>query len=93
MLLFVGTNDVSINLARVEQRVRDGGHDVSQEDQLRRYPRSMSNLKKALELADEAIVFDNSGSSHRVVAVKDGQRTVLYEPVPEWAGFLRGEAR
>ena len=93
VLLFVGTDDVSINLARVEQRVRDGGHDVAREDQLRRYPRSMSNLEKAFTLADEAIVFDNSGASHRLVAVKDAQRTMLYEPVPVWGGFLRGEAR
>jgi len=47
-LIFVGTTDVAINLRRVQQRVEDGGHDVPEEDQRRRYPRSMANLRKAL---------------------------------------------
>ena len=89
VLLFVGTSDVSINLRRVRGRVRKGGHDVPEEDQLRRYPRSMENLGRAFELADEAILFDNSSESHVKVAVKDTEKTTLYEPLPEWAAFLR----
>ncbi len=89
VLLFVGTNDVSVNLARVRTRVRLGGHDVPEEDQLRRYPRSMANFRKALELADEAILFDNSGNSHSKVAVKDAHGITLYDPLPHWAEFLK----
>ena len=89
VLIFVGTEDVSINMGRVRARVKKGGHDVPGEDQLRRYPRSMQNLPKAFDLADEAILFDNSGSSHRNVCVKDESRVTLYEPVPAWASFLR----
>ena len=88
-LIFVGTTDVAINLRRVQQRVEDGGHDVSEEDQRRRYPRSMANLRKALDLADEAILFDNSGTSHRRLAVKDEQGIVICSSLPEWASFLR----
>jgi predicted ABC-type ATPase len=89
VLLFVGTRDVSINLRRVQSRVEKGGHDVPIEDQLRRYPRSMENLRTAFVLADEAIVFDNSEQSHVKVAVKDRKGITLYEPLPEWAAFLR----
>ncbi len=71
VLLFVGISDVTINLRRIRGPVEKGGHDVSEEDQLRRYPRSMENLRLAFELADEAIVFDNSAASHVKVAVKD----------------------
>ena len=89
VLLFVGTADVSINLRRVRGRVRQGGHDVPEEDQLRRYPRSMANFERAFKFADEAIVFDNSNESHVKVAVMDTEKVTLYEPLPEWAAFLR----
>ena len=52
----------------------------------------MANFRKAFELADEAIVFDNSGTSHVKVAVKDSSGVTLYKPVPEWAAFLRGQS-
>jgi len=90
VLLYVGTSSVSINLQRVRNRVEKGGHDVPEEDQLRRYPRSFANFRKAFELADEVIVFDNSTSKgHTKVAVKDVNEVELFEPVPEWAAFLR----
>ncbi len=89
VLLFVGTSDVSINFARVRSRVRKGGHDVPAEDQLRRYPRSMANFRKAFEIADEAIVFDNSGSSHEKLAVKDMNGISIFAELPAWAEFLR----
>ncbi|WP_348640917.1 zeta toxin family protein [Granulicella arctica] len=90
VLLYVGTNDVSINLERVQARVKMGGHDVPKEDQLRRYPRSLANLRKAFGLADEAVVYDNSGpKGHVEVAVKGPLGLRIVQPVPEWAGFLR----
>lgn len=88
VFLFVGTSGVTINQARVRARVKKGGHNVPEEDQLRRYPRSMSNFRIAFGLADEAIVFDNSGSSHQKVAVKDAKGIMLFEPVPAWASGL-----
>jgi predicted ABC-type ATPase len=90
VLLYIGTADVSINLQRVRNRVEKGGHDVPEEDQLRRYPRSVANFRKAFELADEAIVFDNSTpKGYTKVAVKDANGVELFELVPEWASFLR----
>jgi len=89
-LLYVGTDDVSINLRRVRQRVVDGGHDVPEEDQLRRYPRSLANFKRAFALADEALVFNNSTSlGHVRIAEKTKDSVAILGDVPEWAAFLR----
>lgn len=89
VLLYVGTSDISINMQRVRSRVEKGGHDVPEEDQLRRYPRSFVNFRKALELADEAVVFDNStAKGHTKIAVKDTNGIEIFEPVPTWAAFL-----
>ncbi len=84
-LIYVGTANVEINLQRVKSRVKWGGHDVPEEDQRRRYPRSLANFAKALVLAHEAIVFDNSSSiGHRKVLVKDDDGYMRHEPVPDW---------
>ena len=49
----------------------------------------MANFERAFGLAEEAIVFDNSRESHVKVAVKEVETVTLYEPLPEWAEFLR----
>jgi predicted ABC-type ATPase len=90
-LFYIGTEDLSINIARVKMRVIAGGHDVPIEDQTRRYGRSYRNLRKALALVDEAVLLDNSSElGHRVLALKlEGRQMLLFEPIPEWAAFLR----
>jgi predicted ABC-type ATPase len=89
-LFYVGTDDLSINVSRIEARVLAGGHDVPIEDQIRRYARSFENLPRGLELADDAVLLDNSSDvGHREVAVKlVGHGIVLHEPLPKWAAFL-----
>lgn len=92
VFIFVGTESVEINLDRVRQRVIKGGHDVPEEDQRRRYSRSMGNMRTAFGFADRALLFDNStDQGHRRVARKHGNRIAVFEPLPNWAEFLREE--
>ena len=44
VLIYIGTERVEINLARIRDRVLGGGHDVPEEDVRRRYERSFENL-------------------------------------------------
>lgn len=76
-VLFVTTSDPRINIGRVADRVRRGGHDVPDDKVVTRYHRAMALLHRYLELADEALVYDNSGD-HPVLAVNktDGEVTV-----------------
>jgi predicted ABC-type ATPase len=43
-LVYIGTDNVEINLARIRDRVLAGGHDVPENDVRRRYQRSFENL-------------------------------------------------
>jgi predicted ABC-type ATPase len=91
VLIYVGTERVEINMQRVRYRVTKGGHDVPEEDQRRRYPRSLTNAAKAFVIADEAVVLDNSTSAGYVkVAVKRSSGIEFYERTPQWAAYLRG---
>lgn len=92
VFIFVGTESVEINLDRVRQRVMKGGHDVPEEDQRRRYSRSMENMRIAFGFADRALLFDNSTEQgHRRIASKHSNRIAVFEPLPNWAEFLREE--
>ena len=89
MVVFVGTASVEINIERVRERVRLGGHDVPEEDQRRRYPRTLANMKRLLP-ADLAVILDNSSASgYALVAFGHKGSINWIEPVPEWAASLR----
>lgn len=90
-LYFIATEDSKINVARVESRVKNGGHDVPVEKIISRYSRAIELLPKALHVADRGYVFDNSGIRHLLIAETyngpDNAPTVLelkVDELPAW---------
>lgn len=59
-LYYVATGDPLINISRVEQRVREGGHNVPTDKIETRYYRSLDLLLDAIKLTNRAFIFDNS---------------------------------
>lgn len=59
-LYFVSTVDPMINIARVQYRVKMGGHGVPEQKIIDRYQRSMDLLMLAVEETDRTYIFDNS---------------------------------
>jgi predicted ABC-type ATPase len=91
MAVLVGTASVEINIERIKERVEKGGHDVPEEDQRRRYPRTLANMKRLLPHADLAVILDNSGASGYILVAFGHEGHMHWnEPVPEWAAELRG---
>jgi predicted ABC-type ATPase len=94
LLLVVCMDDPQRLLKRVSQRVNEGGHDVPAERILARYPRTLGNLRKAVRLADAALLHDSETvlpGAHRLIAACEKQKTqVLYEPLPVWARQVLG---
>ena len=86
VLVYIGTENVEINLARIRNRVLAGGHDVPESDVRRRYQRSFKSLLTATERADHTILFDNSTEEgYRLIAVLGRSGSQWFEPVPDWA--------
>jgi predicted ABC-type ATPase len=70
VFIYIGTENVEINLARIAERVRAGGHDVPEVDVRRRYVRSFENLPIAAKRADHVLLFDNSTEEgYRLVGI------------------------
>lgn len=95
MLLVVALDTPQRLLARVAQRVAEGGHPVSAERILGRYPRTLANLVPAVRLADAAVLYDSHDTTpgtHTAVALCKGSWTQeLVESLPLWARQVLGE--
>lgn len=87
-LIYIGTNDVSINISRVGARVAQGGHRVPENDIRRRYPRSLLGLRQAMPLADRVVLFDNSYDVPILVLSIEGTRREQFADLPVWAAEL-----
>lgn len=84
-LAFIGLKTSADNILRVEERVRKGGHYVSPKDITRRYERSISNLVKALDIADKIYIFDNSNTRQKLVCrIKNKKIVRQSNDLPSW---------
>ncbi len=87
-LYFIATDDHEINISRVENRVRQGGHGVPKHKIVSRYHRSIGLLKKAVGHANRAFIFDNSGHDKDRVwlaEITDGRTIeIKARQIPEW---------
>jgi predicted ABC-type ATPase len=96
-VIYIGLGSPDLAIERVQERVRQGGHDVPPEDVRRRYKRSLHNLAAINERVQRLIVLDNSSAwdpMRRVLEINRGR--VLFEQrrLPEWISTaLRGKLR
>ena len=83
---FVATDDPIINISRVRNRVRLGGHPVPDDKVIARYGRSLDLLLEAIRHTNRAYIFDNSGSAQILLAeVSDGKTlTMKTDQMPAW---------
>lgn len=88
-LYFIGTDDPTINIARVASRTRAGGHDIPETTIVRRYHEAMQTLPAAIAAADYAFFYDNSledQTMSRLFHTEGGRLTEQFAPIlPDWA--------
>ena len=77
--VFVLTNDRSINVQRVLNRVRAGGHDVPEEKIKSRYKKSLDNLSELVRISDHTRIVDNSGKIPALICEIESEQAILYE--------------
>lgn len=83
-LFYVGIQDVEESLARIANRVRKGGHNISQDAVERRYAKRFEDVKRILRFCDEAHFYDNENGFREVGEYK---RTMFYQKtgwIPKW---------
>lgn len=63
-LYYLFCRDINVNLARIKNRVKQGGHHVPAEDVRRRYWRSLLNFNTVYkDICDIIYLYDTTGDS------------------------------
>ena len=91
ILVFIHLDTVSLNQARVAQRLSEGGHNVPDEKVASRIPRLLQNIKKTLPLCDQFRILNNSridSPFQQVAVIRNGQKIQQEVPLPDWAKDL-----
>jgi predicted ABC-type ATPase len=74
---FVFVSSLRLANERVRLRVSQGGHDVPEEDQARRYEKSLGNAARIIERADEAFIYRNDNfTGHELIAVYENGKSL-----------------
>ena len=81
-MIYVVLDSADLQLARIRQRVRDGGHDVPRDKVVDRRRRSLEELCWFAPHVDRLFVFDNSFGQPDLVAWKDGTRLRISGEMP-----------
>ncbi len=82
-MVFVLLRSVDMQLARIRQRVSDGGHDVPEDKVRARRKRSFEEFAWFADNVDDCYVFDNSLREPQLVAARASQGPLWqFEPMP-----------
>jgi len=87
MIFHIGVDSPDLSVARVEERVTEGGHDVPEQKIRERYARNGGLIRQAVILADLAHVFDNSRlnmAPERMLSFSAGDLTFAAARIPNW---------
>jgi predicted ABC-type ATPase len=86
ILYFLCTDDVQINKNRVQQRVTEGGHDISSNIIEHRYRMGLTYIKSKILDFTEARIIDVSGDiAIEMAFLKEGKILSTYPNLPAWA--------
>jgi predicted ABC-type ATPase len=91
VLCFIGIASPETSDQRVAMRVSQGGHDVPLEKLAARFPRTLANLKTAVQVLPHVMVFDNEDLNDpfkRVAVFEHGKAAFLAKPLPRWLAPL-----
>ena len=97
-LIYLHLASAELNVARVAQRVADGGHAVPHDKITTRRSRVLALMGEAISVADEAVIIDNSDDRSPFVVVAQVRGGVVEHQAPrlppELVAMLpgRGEA-
>lgn len=83
-LYYIGLNSAQESIARIENRVRRGGHSIPTEDVLRRFRERWEAVAKVLPYCHEASFYDNGNGFTLVAEYRNGELRRIGNFCPEW---------
>lgn len=91
VLVFIHLDNLDLNLARIAQRVEEGGHAVPPEKVESRIPRTLGHIKTVIPLCDKVYVLTNQSyeKPFEKIATLSHSGLILHsDETPNWAKLL-----
>ena len=83
-LFYIGLNSYEESIKRIKNRVEKGGHDIPDEDVIRRYNKRFDDLLQVLPFCSMAQFYDNERGFKEVGEYKNGEITIKGRYKPAW---------
>ena len=87
-ILHVSVEAPDLSVARVGERIKEGGHDVPEEKIGKCFDQNGALIKQVVMLSDVAHIYHNSKLNHppiRVLSFSNGKLCFVVEQLPQWA--------
>ena len=87
-ILHVSVEAPDLSVARVGERIREGGHDVPEEKICKCFDQNGAFIKQVVMLSEVAHIYHNSKLNHpriRVLSFSSGKPCFVVEQLPQWA--------
>lgn len=88
-MFYVGLDTLDESLARIQNRVRRGGHDIPRDDVTRRFSSRWEAVAKVLPYCDEAEFYDNDNGFVKVAEYRNGEFRTVGTRTPKWITELQ----
>jgi predicted ABC-type ATPase len=91
VLCFIGLGAADVSEQRVSMRVSQGGHNVSTDKLVARFPRTLVNLAAAIREFPHVHIFDNDDLRtpfSQAAVFESGHQVALSAKVPKWLAPL-----
>ncbi|MBR2047504.1 MAG: hypothetical protein IJ960_02810 [Oscillospiraceae bacterium] len=88
-LFYVALDTAAESLARIQNRVRRGGHDIPENDVERRFAGRWEAVAKVLPYCDEAEFYDNDNGFVKVAEYRNGELRTVGSYRPHWLAELQ----
>lgn len=83
-LFYIGLDTAAESMARIQNRVRRGGHDIPQEDVQRSFAGRWEAVAKVLPYCDEAEFYDNDNGFVKVAEYRNGEVRMVGQAQVGW---------
>ncbi len=83
-LYYIGVNSAEESLSRIKNRVKKGGHDIPENDVIRRYNKRFDDLISILPYCDEVFLYDNENGFIECAEYKNAKLFLKEHNIPEW---------
>lgn len=86
-MIAIYTTSIELNIARVAQRVQNGGHSVAEDKIAERIPRALDHIVQAVPLCDQFVLLDNSSCEEPfrlILALDQGEIVYREKNLPDF---------